>query len=265
MLTERPAVPRFFVRRYRAARAFFARPAAIRDSYLLDDEYILYDDAPSLNAFLVGQLPLLVLIAVGAMVSVVVALKAHQPGVAGLILIVLGLLLSYLMIRRATQMYTRYVLTSFRVMKISGFLKRSNAWIPWVKVTDVRYEATFVGRLLNFATLSIDSAASELSGLKELKNLRDPSKCERALVEAVRAKQSGKQLQPPGVASAAAPAPQDLSQISARLAELLAAGPVAVTITYAAEQSTSPTSRQAVITLDDDDDDDGSFDATQFD
>lgn len=261
---------------HHSASKIFAKPEDILASYLLEDELVLYDDAPSLYAFLINQLPLLVFIGIGAFASVVWAVEDNHPVVTGLILIALGMLLTYLLLQRATQLYTRYVLTNFRVMRMSGVLRRSNAWIPWVKVTDVRYEASFMGRLLGFATLSIDSA-NELSGLKELKNLRDPARCELAMVEAVRAKQSGKQIGPAAPALAASnptsplvePLPRGtITELSDRLAELLSAGPVTVTISYPAAEHTSPTDRHAVIVLDetgDVDDDGDDFDATRFD
>ena len=50
-----------------------------------------------------------------------------------------------------------------RVMRVSGFLRRSSAWIPWMKVTDIRYEASVVGRVLGYATVYIESANEQAS------------------------------------------------------------------------------------------------------
>lgn len=226
-----------------AISRFFASPEEILGSYLLEDEIVLYDDAPSLYAFLIGQLPLLVLITVSTTVAIAWTVADHHLAITGFVLVVLGVVLLYLVIKRASQWYTRYVLTNFRVMRMNGVLKRSNAWIPWVKVTDVRYQATFLGRLFGFATLSIDSA-NELSGLKELKDLRDPARCELAMVEAVRAKQMGSTKAKPDAG---------ITELSNRLAELLATGDVTVSITFPKSSGPTPSmasTGQAVVVLD---------------
>ena len=243
MPNERAPIPRLF-----------ASPEEILGSYLLEDEIVLYDDAPSLYAFLIGQLPLLILITVVTIPAFWWSVADHHPVITGLFMMVAGSMLLYLFIKRASQWYTRYVLTNFRVMRMTGVLKRSNAWIPWVKVTDVRYRATFWGRMLGFATLSIDSA-NELSGLKELKDLRDPARCEKAMVEAVRAKQMGVKPKPDAA----------ITELSTRLAELLLNGEATVRITFP-EFPTSPPGGQAVVVLEGRESvEDVEFDASRFD
>ena len=99
-----------------------ARPTAILDSYRAEDEEVLYDDAPSFNAFLIDQLPGLLVVVLAAGLVIVWALNGGSTFVTGLVLIALGVFTFYLWVQRFRQLYTRYVLTSFRVLRIRGIL-----------------------------------------------------------------------------------------------------------------------------------------------
>ena len=169
-------------------RAFMAPPVESIEQYLVRDEEVLHIDAPALNAFVVDELPVIVLTVVAAIAGIVWGTRNGNMFVAGMAMIACGVLLLYLRAKRWSERYTAYVLTTARVLRVSGFLSRSAAWIPWVKVTDVRYEASFAGRLLGYATIYIDSA-NETSGLSEMKNLRDPSAFYVKLTELVQQKQ----------------------------------------------------------------------------
>ena len=72
--------------------------------------------------------------------------------------------------------------------------KRSMAWIPWSKVTDVLLTQTLAGRILGYATVRIESA-NEASGFKAVTDLRDPHRFHRVVTEMVQAKQ-GKTVPP---------------------------------------------------------------------
>ena len=165
-----------------------APPVESIEQYLVRDEEVLHIDAPALNAFVVDELPVIVLTVVAAIAGIVWGTRNGNMFVAGMAMIACGVLLLYLRAKRWSERYTAYVLTTARVLRVSGFLSRSAAWIPWVKVTDVRYEASFAGRLLGYATIYIDSA-NETSGLSEMKNLRDPSAFYVKLTELVQQKQ----------------------------------------------------------------------------
>lgn len=169
-------------------RAFMAPPADSIERYLIDGEEVLHIDAPALNAFFVEELPVIVLTVVAAVAAIGWGTRNGNLFVAGVAMIACGALLLYLRAKRWSERYTAYVLTTARVMRVSGFLSRSAAWIPWVKVTDVRYEASLAGRLLGYATIHIDSA-NETSGLAEMKNLRDPHAFYVKLTELVQQKQ----------------------------------------------------------------------------
>jgi uncharacterized membrane protein YdbT with pleckstrin-like domain len=169
-------------------RELFAPPADSIGSYLVGGEELLHLDVPALNAFVVEELPAILGLTAAAVAAVVWGTSTGNVLLAGVALIAAGSLLLYLRAKRWTEQYTAYVLTTARVMRISGFFTRKAAWIPWVKVTDVRIETTLFGRLLGYATVYIDSA-NETSGLSEMKNLRDPDRFYGMLTELVQRKQ----------------------------------------------------------------------------
>lgn len=175
-------------RRPRGVRSLIAPPSESVYGYLIPGEQVLHIDAPALNAFLVEELPVLVVIVVAGIGAAAWSLSVDNLFLAGIAMIVAGALLFYLRAKRYVELYTAYVLTSVRVMKVSGFFSRRAAWIPWVKVTDVRYEASLLGRMFGYATVYIDSA-NETSGLDQMKNLNDPRAFYLMLTELVQLKQ----------------------------------------------------------------------------
>jgi membrane protein YdbS with pleckstrin-like domain len=234
-------------RQHAGVGRIIARPTAILDSYRAEDEEVLYDDAPSFNAFLIDQLPGLLLVLVAAVLVVAWAANGGSTVVTGLVLITLGGFTFYLWVQRFRQLYTRYVLTSFRVLRIRGILRRENAWIPWGRVTDVRYESSLLGRMLGYATVSIDSA-NELSSLKELRNLRDPARFEAALVEIVKAKQGDVKISKnTGEEVVAQSARSNVDDVVAQLAELLTSGPVTITLRSSGSPDGTPVQQEIVV------------------
>jgi hypothetical protein len=169
-------------------RGIFARPTTNLDQYLAPGERVVFIDAPSYKSFLVeNSMPLLVLGSLG-LVTIWFGLDStHYLVMAGR-LSLLFLAFCFMAIKRWLQLYTAYVMTTMRIMRLSGFFTRSLAWIPWVKITDIRYETTFVGRLLGYSTVYIDSA-NEQSGLGRMKNLQHPREFYRILTEQVEQKQ----------------------------------------------------------------------------
>jgi uncharacterized membrane protein YdbT with pleckstrin-like domain len=169
-------------------RSIFADPRALVRSYLGADEKVLHMDEPSLRAFLVASIREL-LIAIG-LVALCVWWIARGGSVAVTVVLFLAvdILLLWLVIQRMEQHFTLYVITSARIMRVSGVLTRHAASIPWAKVTDLTFKQTLFGRWLGYATLRIESANEE-SGLKDLSSLRDPIRFNRLLVEMLVAKQ----------------------------------------------------------------------------
>jgi uncharacterized membrane protein YdbT with pleckstrin-like domain len=169
-------------------RNLFARPTATLDQYLAPGENVVFVDAPSYKSFIVENIIPLLLIGSVSAVTIYFGLESTSYGTMARRLAVLFALFGFLVVKRWLQHYTAYVMTTMRIMRLSGVFNRSLAWIPWVKITDIRYETTFVGRLLGYSTVYIDSA-NEQSGLGRMKNLQHPREFYRILTEQVEQKQ----------------------------------------------------------------------------
>jgi len=169
-------------------RAAFARPTDSIESYLVPGEDVLHVDHPSANAFFIDELPIILLLTLLSAAAIAWGVESGHISVAGLAVLGMLVFIIYLRLKRLSQHYTAYILTTTRVLRVSGFLRRTAAWIPWAKVTDVRYEASLCGRLFGYATVYIDSA-NETSGLAEMANLCDPRGFYVKLTELVQLKQ----------------------------------------------------------------------------
>jgi membrane protein YdbS with pleckstrin-like domain len=173
-------------RKSRRPRLFYPPDEIVR-GYLVGGERIIHVDRPAYDAFLVIEAQHVIVIAL--LVLLDLYLVAQGQLVAALVVFLLADLLALWLAARALQAsYTRYVITTFRVMRVSGVLSRANVWIPWQKVTDLSFQQTWLGRVLGYATVRIESA-NEDSGLKDMKDLRDPLTFNRILVEMINLKQ----------------------------------------------------------------------------
>jgi hypothetical protein len=87
-----------------------------------------------------------------------------------------------------SERYTSYVITNVRIMRVSGVVTRRVHSIPWMRVTDLTFDQSWLGRMLGYATLHIESA-NEDSGLRDLAGVSDPMVFNKYLVDMVVAKQ----------------------------------------------------------------------------
>ena len=163
-------------------------PDQIVRSYLTTDENLVLVDRPSTNAFIVEAARQLIVFAIIVLVLVAWVGAGGSTMVAAIGFIIVDLMIFYLVLRRLQWWYVRYVLTDFRVVHTWGILKRHVAWIPWAKVTDVSMTQSWLGRLLGYATVRIESA-NEASGLGVISDLRQPLLFYRTISEMVEAKQ----------------------------------------------------------------------------
>ncbi len=156
-------------------RSFLTPPSMDIERYLAPGEQKVLLDGPAFNAFFVEELPVIAITVVLGGAAIIWGSSSGNLFVPGMAMIGAGVVLMYLRAKRWVERYTAYVLTTSRVMRVSGFFKRNSAWIPWAKVTDVRFEQSLMGRVFGYATVYIDSA-NETSGLTSMKNLQDPRK-----------------------------------------------------------------------------------------
>jgi membrane protein YdbS with pleckstrin-like domain len=163
-------------------------PDQVVRSYLTTDEVPVLIDQPSTQAFLVQVSTQIVLILGALLVIGVWVTQGGNTTIAAVLFIAVDILAIYVIIERLQFWYTRYVLTDFRVMRSWGVFHRQMAWIPWSKVTDVTIDQSALGRVFGYATVKIESA-NEASGLKAMKDLREPHRFHRVIAEMVEAKQ----------------------------------------------------------------------------
>jgi membrane protein YdbS with pleckstrin-like domain len=162
-------------------------PDEIIDQYLGHGERMIHNDHPSLGAFIVQNTLLLGALFFVAVVVLGVTFNGSAV-TAGVAFLIFGLVLLWLVLKRLRERYTSYVVTNVRIMRISGVFARRAHSIPWVRVTDLTYEQTLVGRMLGYATLHIESANEE-GGLRDLEGVSDPIRFNQYIVDMVVAKQ----------------------------------------------------------------------------
>jgi membrane protein YdbS with pleckstrin-like domain len=77
---------------------------------------------------------------------------------------------------------TRFVITNKRLMSSEGVLFRRIAMIPLLRVTDIRYSQTPIGRVLNYGTFTLESA-NRRNALRKIIHLPNPNELYLRLVE----------------------------------------------------------------------------------
>jgi len=168
-------------------RTVLPLPDEVIDQYLGHGERTIHSDHPSLQAFIVQNTILFLVLFVIAVVFFGFSFNGSLV-TAGFVLLLLSIVMLFLVLRRLRERYTSYVVTNVRIMRISGVFSRRAHSIPWVRVTDLTYEQTLWGRMFGFATLHIESANEE-GGLRDLEGVNDPVKFNRYVVDMVVAKQ----------------------------------------------------------------------------
>jgi membrane protein YdbS with pleckstrin-like domain len=84
------------------------------------------------------------------------------------------LIMAYVGWRVAYWHFYRFILTNKRIMLIQGIIARDVAMMPLLRVTDMKYEQTPMGRLLNYGTFVIESAGQD-QALREIDYLPQPN------------------------------------------------------------------------------------------
>jgi membrane protein YdbS with pleckstrin-like domain len=112
-------------------------------------------------------------------------LAARFAGVSWLSLILFLFwlaIMGYLGWRVADWHFDRFILTNKRVMKVSGIITRKVAMMPLLRVTDMKYEQTPLGRILNYGTFVLESAGQD-QALREVPHLPNPNELYLRVVE----------------------------------------------------------------------------------
>jgi membrane protein YdbS with pleckstrin-like domain len=110
-------------------------------------------------------------------------LEKNKDGTIAIVVIGLWLVtMLYVAMHVADWYYDRFILTNKRIMKVSGMFSRTVAMMPLLRVTDMKYEQTPLGRLLHYGTFVLESAGQE-QALREVKHLPNPNELYLRIVE----------------------------------------------------------------------------------
>jgi membrane protein YdbS with pleckstrin-like domain len=90
--------------------------------------------------------------------------------------------MGYFAWRVADWHFDRFILTNKRIMKIDGIITRNVAMMPLLRVTDMKYVQSPVGRVLNYGTFVIESAGQD-QALREVPYLPNPNELYLRVVE----------------------------------------------------------------------------------
>jgi membrane protein YdbS with pleckstrin-like domain len=78
--------------------------------------------------------------------------------------------------------FDRFILTNKRVMVVSGVVTRKVAMMPLLRVTDMKYVQSALGRILNYGTFELESAGQD-QALRKIDNLPNPNELYLRIVE----------------------------------------------------------------------------------
>ena len=160
-------------------------PNQIVDGFLLDKEIDLKRTRPDLPAWYFGTaLPL----SLFTLLVVYLALQSEAAAVRDLG-VLFGVVMVVVVARSFARLwYTRYVLTNYRAMRVSGVLRNDCEWMSWGKVTDVTINRSLVDRMMRTATIQIHSA-NEDSGFRAMKDVPNPLDFARRITVMVNSRQ----------------------------------------------------------------------------
>ncbi|MBX6356216.1 MAG: PH domain-containing protein [Micromonosporaceae bacterium] len=108
--------------------------------------------------------------------------RNNQPGLTTVIVLIWLFVVFWVAWRVADWYFDRFILTNKRVMVVNGIITRRVAMMPLLRVTDMKYEQSPLGRMLNYGTFVLESAGQE-QALREIKHLPNPNELYLRVVE----------------------------------------------------------------------------------
>jgi len=136
-----------------------ANPPADVDRYLLPHEQ---------EVITVRKHPAVLLAPVGwAVIGLIIAallsdtLLRHDSALTWIVWAIWGLVFLRFLWAASNWAVDYFVVTSHRFIQTSGLLSRKVAMMPLVKVTDMTFERSFLGRLLGYGTFILESAGQD--------------------------------------------------------------------------------------------------------
>jgi len=108
-----------------------------------------------------------------------------KQNVSGLWMAAVGVwavIMSWVAWRVADWYYDRFILTNKRLMLVNGIITRRVAMMPLIKVTDMKYEQSPLGRMLNYGTFVLESAGQD-QALSKVEHMPNPNELYLRIVE----------------------------------------------------------------------------------
>jgi Bacterial PH domain len=165
------------------AKELLASPARVVRENLGEGEKVILWSRPAIAAYLVKETRLtLQTLAVMVLWFVAIFVRGFASTTAIIAFLIFDGHVLYLAYRRLEDLYTLYVFTNQRVMRLSGIFNRDQASIDWLRIVDFGWKQAFLGRLFGYATLRVDSA-SEKASLAELRDIPGRFKVNKIIVE----------------------------------------------------------------------------------
>ena len=108
--------------------------------------------------------------------------KHNQGNLRTAVLAIWAVVIIWVAWKVADWWFDRFILTNKRVMVVSGIFTRNVAMMPLLRVTDMKYVQSPLGRLLSYGHFELESAGQD-QALRNIKNLPNPNELYLRIVE----------------------------------------------------------------------------------
>ncbi|WP_144123526.1 PH domain-containing protein [Catellatospora sichuanensis] len=133
----------------------------------------------------VSPIKSLLVVAIYAGLCVTIAVQRIKPEyTAAVVAVLVAVFLLVAAHRVADWLLTRFVLTNRRLMLVRGVITRRVSMVPLLRVTDMHYLQSPLGRLLNYGTFQIDGGGTR-GPLRRIADLPNPNELYLRIVEEI--------------------------------------------------------------------------------
>jgi membrane protein YdbS with pleckstrin-like domain len=108
--------------------------------------------------------------------------KHHEGGLSTAVIVAWVIVMIWVAVRVADWYYDRFILTNKRIMAVKGMVTREVGMMPLLRVTDMKYEQSPMGRLFGYGNFVLESAGQD-QALREVKHLPNPNELYLRIVE----------------------------------------------------------------------------------
>jgi membrane protein YdbS with pleckstrin-like domain len=108
--------------------------------------------------------------------------RHNQTELVTTVIAIWAIVMVFVVWRVADWYFDRFILTNKRVMVVSGIFTRNVAMMPLLRVTDMKYVQSPLGRVLSYGNFELESAGQD-QALRNIKNLPNPNELYLRIVE----------------------------------------------------------------------------------